>query len=110
MVSSCGYDQDLRTTFLPDRRLDIGPPDRARRKDLTLLDLRFALSDSAVRTSDLPANRTLTVRIPPRSAGDHALVMRGFGLPSRTDFIHTGPWVRFQVAPAAGPMHAQPQD
>lgn len=109
VVSSCRYDQDLHATFLPDRRLDIGPPDQARREDLILLDLRFALSDSAVCTCDLPAYRTLTVRIPPRSAGDHALVMRGFGLPSRTDFIHTGPWVRFQVTPA-GPMHTVPQD
>lgn len=109
VVSSCSYDQDLQATFLPDRRLDIRPPDQARREDLTLLDLRFALSDSAVCTCDLPAYRTLTVRIPPRPAGDHALVMRGFGMPSRTDFIHTGPWVRFQVAPA-GPTHALPED
>lgn len=109
VVSSCSYDQDLQATFLPDRRLDIRPPDQVGREDLILLDLRFALSDSAVCTCDLPAYRTLTVRIPPRSAGDHALVMHGFRMPSRTDFVHTGPWVRFQVAPA-GPMHALPRD
>jgi hypothetical protein len=97
VVSACGYEYDFQVGLMVgDPR--ILPPGK-RRGPRSRLDLHFALPANAPCTADLPAYRTLTVRIPPLPAGEYALFMRGSGRSDRTDFVNEGPAPLFLVKP-----------